>query len=70
MTKPINPKNPPPVTSNSRDAVESAIDRTKGHQSADWDDEIQGHEHIPTWDDVTKLKRSAATCQRSSMSHL
>jgi hypothetical protein len=65
MTKPTSPKCPPPVTSNSRDAVESAIERTKGHQSIDWDDENQGHEHIPTWDDVTKLKRTAATYQRS-----
>ncbi len=66
MTKPANNNAPPPVTSSSRDAVESAIERTKGHKSADWDDEHQGHEHIPTWDDVTKLKRTAAMYQRTA----
>jgi hypothetical protein len=65
MTKPTDAKTPPPVTSSSRDAVESAIERTKGITSTDWDDETQGHEHIPTWDDVTKLKRTAASYQRS-----
>jgi hypothetical protein len=64
VTKTTDNKNPPPVTNSSRDAVESAIERTKGPHSIDWDDENKGHERIPTWDDVTKLKRTAATCQR------
>jgi hypothetical protein len=64
VTKTNEPTKNPPVTSSSRDAVESAIERSKGRPSVDWDDEQQDRDRIPTWDDVTKLKKTAATCHK------